>query len=354
MTTEVRRANAHRILKKGANEPELNIMDYSTSMLKALNYYNVNHDNKEKKDWFVDHFGKKLNLSNVPDYQFRVAGTLCRIMDNGNQLSDKHLMTLDKEYDLIVELSKKEKIVVEETKPVVSIQEKMDAKVSEFLGEFAGIVDEFVTTGTHAKVDLLIQSMNIRGPMVNKVIDRVQGTMDELKATLKGDDKFLIEGYSNFKKTELKKLLAIYEGLVTSLGQAKVLAPKKPRAIKAKPPVVVAKNVKYKRHDDELGLKSVEAHKLVNCTEAWFYNVKTKKLSCYEAAAGQLITVKGTSLVNFDTEKSVMKTIRKPNELAKLLGSGVRSYRKFFKELKTTESNGNGRLNEETIIMAVY
>lgn len=355
MVTATRKEKAHRLLKN--NEPMLDVINYDISMIHALNYYNINHDNKEKKKWMQAHFGKKIKFSlDIPDYNFKIIGTLCRILDNGNVLSDAHEKRIQSEFDMIKSLSDKIKpvVVATNTKPVATIQEKMDAKVSEFLAEFAGLVDEFVLTGSHPKVDSLINSMNIRGPMTKKVIARVEGTIEELKEALAGTDKQLTEGYSQFKKTELKKLLGIYESLVSSLGQAKVLTVRKTRTVKAKPAVVIVKNIKYMKEDTALGLKSVEPATIVGAEEVWVFNTKYKTMQFYEAAPGSNISVKGTTLTGFNTEKSLVKKVRKPEAIASLNSLGKRAYTKFFKELKTATSACNGRINDQCVILATF
>ena len=354
MATATRKEKAHRLLKN--NEPMLDVINYDISMIHALNYYNINHDNKEKKRWMQAHFGKKIKFSlDIPDYNFKIIGTLCRILDNGNSLSDAHEKRIESEFQMIKQLSEKIKpVVTTTTKPTASIQEKMDAKVSEFLGEFAGLVDEFVTTGSHPKVDSLINSMNIRGPMTKKVVSRVENIILELKEALAGTDKQLTEGYSNFKKTELKKLLGIYEGLVASLGQAKVMTVRKTRTVKAKPAVVIVKNMKFQKDDKELGLKSVEPATIVGAEEVWVFNTKYKTMQYYEAVAGATLSVKGTTLTGFNTEKSIVKKVRKPELVANLNALGKRAYTKFFKELTTAQSACNGRINDQCILLATF
>ena len=38
---------------KGSAEPTINPLDYAASMARALNYYNVAFDNKDKRKWFM-------------------------------------------------------------------------------------------------------------------------------------------------------------------------------------------------------------------------------------------------------------------------------------------------------------
>lgn len=347
---ERKKAKAHKLLH--ANEPTISLFTYDHDMLMALQYYNVNHDNKEKRKWVLSAYPKLKFNSDLSDYYYRTLGTMIRIRDNGNELSEAHKELIERELKyLTVPSKKKAEIIVE--KKVTNVQDAMDEKVSTFLGEFAGLVDEYCTTKGTVYVDKLVNSMGIRGPMIKKVIARVERTIAELRLAVEGTDKYVNEGYSNFKKTELKKLLGIYETLVASLGQAKVTTVRKVRVAKVKPPAVIAKRVKFAAENTDLGLKSINPALVVNQGEVWLFNTKYRKLSCYKAIDGQSLTWKGTTLMNWDTEKSMCKGVRKPEAIKALVGQGTRTWTKFFKELTTKPSVMNGRCNEDTIILAV-
>ena len=180
------------------------------------------------------------------------------------------------------------------------------------------------------------------------------GTKEELTEVLEGKDKQLVEGYSQFKKVEVKRLLGMYESLETALGQAKVLTVRKPRKTKVKPPAVIAKSVKFCKENTELGLTSVQPAMVVGASEVWAFNAKYRKLQLIKAVSGQTLTFKGTTIQNFDTENSMSKTVRKPEEIAKLVGQGTRTWTKAFKENKSKPGGVNGRINEETLLLAVF
>jgi hypothetical protein len=64
--------------------------------------------------------------------------------------------------------------------------------------------------------------------------------------------------------------------------------------------------------------------------------------------------IKGTSVINFDTAKSVGKTLRKPDEKLKEFAKASKvQLRKFLEEIKATETAGNGRINLDMILLKV-
>ena len=349
---EKKKAKAHKLLRN--NDPVIDPDNYRVSMLLALNHYNREFDNKQKKSWAVLHFGKKVKFNNdFSDGEFKTLGTLCRILDNGYQLTDKHQIVLDNEAKRLSVPSKVKVEVVEVAKKVgPSIQEKMDEKVSEFLGEFAGLVDDYTITGTIPKVDKLVAQFAIRGPMIKKVQDKVANTMAELEEALAGTDKQLNEGYGHFKKAQLKKLLGIYTALIDALGQAKVMTVRKARVTKVKPPAIVAAKVKYQVENKDLKLVSVHPAQVVGAESIYVFNSKYRKLQYYEAITGQTLTWKGTSVMNWDVNKSGMKMIRKPDMLQAL--DGKRKLNAFYKETKSKVQACSGRIGLDCLIIGVY
>ena len=66
------------------------------------------------------------------------------------------------------------------------------------------------------------------------------------------------------------------------------------------------------------------------------------------------MSVKGTSIINFDENKSVQKTLRKPEEqLKEFKASGKVQLRKFLDDIKAVDIKLNGRMNEEIVLLKV-
>lgn len=360
MRVSKNQATVNRLLKKSNTEPSIDMMDYHSSMLNALNWYNINFTDKDKRRWFQEHFKRKIDfpISHISDFYFRTVGTLCRIVDNGNTLSDQHEQRIVDEVANLRRMSAEEVNVVnvKTTAPakVVTPQERMDKKTSEFLAEFNAIVDEYTVNREIGNVDKLVNQFGVNAAMSKKIIAVIEKPIAELEEVLVGKDKQLVEGYSNFKKTELKKLLEIYRTLVSKLDQAKKIVIRKPRAKKVKPATQLVARLKFCKENTELKLKSLQPVTLIGSTEVWAFNVKYKKLQVYKALKDMTLTVKGSTLLNFDVENSIQKTIRKPEQLADLSDKGKRAYSNFMKAIKTKEAAVTGRFNAEILILAAF
>ena len=79
---------------KGGDEFALDKDNYQRDLMRALNYYNSNNDDKDKKKWFISHYAKidkkvAVELLKVDENHFRHAGILARLIDLGSELQEK-------------------------------------------------------------------------------------------------------------------------------------------------------------------------------------------------------------------------------------------------------------------------
>jgi hypothetical protein len=128
-------------------------------------------------------------------------------------------------------------------------------------------------------------------------------------------------------------------------------APRKTKAVSKDK--VVAK-LKYKKSDEPLKLVSINPVDIIGSKELWVYNTKSRKLGRYVAGEFNDLGVKGTSITGFDEHKSVMKTLRKPEEkLKEFKSAGKVALRKFLDDINATDTKMNGRINEEIVLLKV-
>jgi hypothetical protein len=125
---------------------------------------------------------------------------------------------------------------------------------------------------------------------------------------------------------------------------------------------IVAK-VKYKVKDEKYQLVSVNPIDIVGANELWVFNTKTRKLGKYVAInqdpkgmqrEGTGLSVKGTTIIGFNEDESIQRTLRKPEEqLKEFKACGKVKLRKFMDTVKTIETKMNGRINADTILLKV-
>lgn len=333
---------------------------YRVQLTTALCWYAREADTKQRKAWAIAYF-KKLketavvkHFEDLPEFDFYSLGVLCRMKSNESFLSEQELNTIEKlKAELMEKVAKPKAVVVAKVAvPVPTIQDRIAEKAREFAAEIDGKIDEFVMEGCPANFKIPMNGMT--APVAKYVASFYQRELALLREVQEGKDAQLVEGYSNFNKTQLKRYIALLETILSNSEQAKKIV-RKPTVRKAKPAGVVVAKMKYKASDEELGLKSISAPSIVNSSELWVFNTKTRKLIVYRAAEGVLLTVKGTTILNYDTKTSSAKTLRKPKEqLDQFAGMTKRTLGTAYKAIKCKEATPNGRINEDCILFKVF
>lgn len=363
-------ANAEAVFGtgRGSAEPVLNPLDYTASLMRALNYYNSAYENKDKRKWFMSYVGKKsTDFDSLPDWEFRSVGTMIRMKQREQPLSDKDSAWIDTRIEELRNMAKGERKVSsikggnqppKVEAPKVTIQDRIAEAASMHVGEIMGLFDEYLLNDVEVDITAYLKTNDV-SPQVSKLIPAAfNKTIDELKEVVEGKDKQLVEGYSNIKKIKLKKMIKLYESISTACLQQVVnaKAARKPtvRKVKVKPPAVIAKGVKFMREFPELKLTSILPEQIVESKEVWLYNTKYKKLQVYRAIGEGVLTVKGSAIVGFEVATSGCKTVRKPEMVTEYANMTKRTIGTEFKTLKTKESAANGRINKETIILRVF
>ena len=165
----------------------------------------------------------------------------------------------------------------------------------------------------------------------------------------------LREGYGHMKKAEIQLWINTLEKIVNACDMVidKAKATRKPRVKKAPSREKLVAKLKYCKVDSKLNLVSINPLEILDASELWVYNIKTRKLGKYVADEYvKTLGVKGTTILGYDNGKSMQKTLRKPDETLKAFKkAGKVQLRKFMDEIKTTDIKLNGRLNSDTIIL---
>ena len=342
-----------------------------SQMSHAFSWYNYFYGKKDARDMIVNYLeahDRKADvklLKGVSDSAIRATtGWLCRMSMVGLELSEKEQLKLDNMLKEILTSKQEEnnEVVVEDSAPKVTIQDRLREKVSECLGEMDGLFDEFVVSGAKLNADykpvVLMRSLNIAPQMVSNIKDVWTKKLAEFEEAVEGKDPDLVKAYEFLTKTQLKACVKFCELVISDCGsyvQIKKVE-RKPRKVKAVPPEKRAAKFKILAEFPELKLKSLPAASLVDKTEAWLYDSKKRKLIHVVADEyAKVFTVKNNSIIGFSTVESQQKTLRKPaDQIKALVAGGKPASRKFFKDIKATETQFNGRGTENLIILKVW
>ena len=224
-------------------EPKFTKELTKVELSQALNWYTQNRDKKASLKYATDYFKKKLKLSAESTLKKEPStfGFICRIVTNGGLLSPKDVEWFNGEIARIKSELKKEKPavveeVVESTAP--NIQDRINEKVHDCIGELEGQLDDYIMSEFKdiGSAYGVMHTYEIKGVHANKIIKIYQKKKLHYEEVLDSDDKQFKEGYSNFKRMQLKKIIGYINSVIDDATKIKTasLKNRKPRVRKIK------------------------------------------------------------------------------------------------------------------------
>jgi len=355
-------------------EPFYPVQPDTSSRKVALTYgftwYNRFYGKKDAKELlcqFLEHHNRTneaKHIRRVHESEFLM--TLCwlaRMNLRGLELNEHETATLENEIARLNRLVNKPEVVEKE---VVSnrpnVQEIMREKAREAAGELEGLFDEFYTTGkASTKIVDVVAKFNVMSqhiPLIVEIWKKKQAEFEEVAET---EDKELKEAYGNLGKIQLRNTLKFIEQVLSDLNSYISIkkASKAPRKKKAVPVEKIVSKLKYlkefKDPVNKIDLISVHPTKLHGASEAWVYDTAKRKMHHYIADDySKSFTVKGNTIIGFDSHTSEIKTLRKPGEQIKEIMGSKPMARKYFKDIKAVATTPNGRFNENMLILKAF
>lgn len=370
-------------------------VDRRCAIGKAFNWYNYMSDSKDHKLWLLEYLKKNDHSTETIENISRLApedidmeqgdipgclglrtGVVARLVVLGapvdNQDVDK-LRAAINILDLRGSYAKQQNVA----RPTV--QKYVDDSFSKIL-EFLNIQCDSVLHQkklpagiTQVSLDASIRSLNkkagvpvdeiknyidgIKPMYCKKIIDYYTPIRDEICEVIGGKDPQLQEGYSAYSRVTLDN----YNKLMTKIiddCKSKIDTTPRPVIVRRKrrrPAIEVVKKLKYKKDDAAAGIVSIMPSKIVEAQKLVVYNSKYRTVTLYEAAGSQGLSVKGTSIINYDEKKSRTKKLRKPKDFfAKINNKGIRAFKSAFDAVKCVEKPAKGRINQDVVLYGVY
>jgi uncharacterized protein (DUF433 family) len=352
----------------------------------AMAYYRMESSGKELKSKVIDWMGRngyeKAVIKSFKDTRDgrcgltigAVAACLVKGMPSSHAEFNNGRDTaawLSKEIAKVIEQGADDEVEIEDGVKAVkvdvyvpTIQDRLREAAGGMSEELDAAIDSFITdpeafNPKDIKVINLLKGKGAKAAHSRIIKGYFQRSYDELMELASGNaDEQLREGYKHLPRKNVKKLIEFYEAIMSACEQIaaeqKVL--KKPRAAKVKPAEQVVAKLKFMLSETKLGITSAPPATIIGASAVVVYNTKTRKIGYYIATSSAGLSVKGTSLIGF-TDKSTQKTLRKPPEQIKEFkeqNTQKRFETWFTKGVKTTETQLNGRFNEETVILKVY
>ena len=235
----------------------------------------------------------------------------------------------------------------------------MFEKTRDYIGEIEGSIDDCFSVRDFKTVfdpyDLM-RSLDIKGAHTKHIVPVYQKKLEEIEEALKGKDDQLVEGYSFLSKKELKEYASLLKRVIDDCAKIAHTAKltRAPRKKKTKSVDKIIEKLQYKKEDSEYKAASINPVDIIGAVQLWVFNTKTRKLGCYNATDSGGLNIKGTTLINFNEENSMQKTVRKPEiVLPATLKAGKVALRKVLTDINAVEQALTGRINSDIILLRV-
>lgn len=337
----------------------------STDLITCLNWYSSMADEKMYDRWLTDYMKSNqytkadiTKITSLPEWKKRIAACLVRMEANGTvfvgETENFPKIFIEKSLSQHQELPKEET-----TKETISIQDR----VKNAAGQHIVVVDDEISSWYEQRLKKInfslydyLQSTQISAAICNHVKTWIQTRLDEHKEMVGGKDEQLNEAYSYLtaasKKEILKALNQCMSDIERYVGNTKATKVKKPRQKKEIPVNKLINKLKFQKEFVKYKIKSIAPENVVGAQQLWIFNTKYNQLTVLNAVSGSGLSVKGTSIHNYDTVTSEKKKIRKPEEVIdKVLNGGKQVLKKLMLDLKTKSIEVNGRINEDCILL---
>ena len=339
---------------------------------KGFNWYNYNFSAKDAHAFIVEYLTvnerpkEAKQVKRASGISSSTVGWLARMTMMGWVLNEKETTLIEDVVKKAIE-SIPVKVVVDndeekDNRAKQNIQERMREKMAEASGEIEGMIDDYVAAGAKAKHNFapinVLKSANVLPAHCNDEIEHFEKIKAEFVEAHAGKDPDLVEGYSHLGKIQLRNIIKFIDFIISEYHGyvAYKKATKKTRKRKVKTPIELVRKLKYLKEDKGLGITSEKPAKIVGAKEMFVFDVKKRKLMYFVADeyAAEL-TVRNNMIEGFDTNKSVQKTVRKPDEFMKeFMKASKPQTRKLFVNTKSVETKFSGRFNDNILILKVW
>lgn len=326
-------------------------------LMDALNFYSGMYDTAKAKEFLFDFFEKHNpkvgdKLKRVPESRISpTLGWIARMTDRDCELPESTRTWFNRN---IGELLKK------------YVQEKAEEKAESthtrntwYIGELESAVDDFIRND-YKPTDFDFMEWARKHEIGPLAMHQIRAFYLPLLTELTNiaTSPELKEAYGNLTKKQRTAYLTFIHSIVNGAdtvieNRRRTRKPRKKKVVKANEAV---KNLNYLAEDSELHITSVSPEKIPGASSLLVYNTKTRKITYYHAKADSKLAIKGSSLYNWNPDKSIERTIRKPADtIPAMMKAGKREINRIIGSLTTKETKAdNGRINKYCLLLGVF
>ena len=351
---KVTRSEAYMVnLKYLGEEPVFTDVTSQSEWAKAFSWYHSMCTREEAREYLKDYFASDKaivkKISKIPDAHMPyTAAWMCRIWKRIGKPIDKD--SLDRVLKWIDDASShaKEEKPKEEKADRPTIQDRMKDRLSDIIGDIEVLYDAEMPVDLYS----FLQKNEVPAMYTSKIAEYYKPILEEMRQAAAGQ----IEGYEDYSKKWLRDRVAMLEKIIDDALRygGNVKKAKAPRKKKAPTAEKLLKHFIYQKESNEYKLQSVDPAKIIGAQELWTFNTRYKLLTVLRARGPAGLSVRRTTIDGYDSDASVTKTLRKPDEtLKKVLTGGKTVLKKLMDELTTKPGKLAERINENVILLKV-
>jgi hypothetical protein len=347
--------------------------NYQSEYGNALNWYNFIVDQKDCRaflvDWFKGDADKLKALSQLSDKMLpRTYANSARIAMRGFPLTDEHKARI---WEKVEERVSKKIVLIDDedttSEPVVKVAKKPLVAMNFIVSDVDDEIEKLINGEDTRNIAQILMPYRMSDKNYLDCVEKIEPILAEFaelvevrrlpKSQLTDSQEQLLECYSHLTTMksvkDIVKLLETYIGDLKKSYVSKQVA--KVRKKKPKDKSKLVQNLKFLVSDTALGVTSIEPINLLNCSEVWTFDTKTRKISKYYNPVSGSITVKGASLVGFDENFSNSRLLRKPETQVKEFSELKKNdLTKWYSAVKSKSGPVRARLTPTTLILKVF
>lgn len=359
------------IKKQAPQFPQLDhssIKSYNHSLVNAFNWYNNHWDADYYKKYAIESaesntlFKEYVPFLKKADYMtIRQIAVYFALLDNCQELRNEELTKLNNLLGMIsvstvVHKQKKKaenKIVVDEK------EQQFRLKSHNAMAEVEEGLDEvYLTRKIPTNSDKIVMICD-DAKLKKYVSEQIKHKLEEYEQIQSGEDAELTEAYSNYNKRQLKLTIDYLKLILSTFDKLKTVKVTTTKTVRKRPqtPQQITKKMTVSKILPEYKIICHPAYKIIGSSAVYVYFMENRKLVRFVPMKDMSLSANGMSIINFDPEKTIAKTIRKPEmffeQFKNCKGINKTEIKKAFDAVAGQTKTFGTRLNDKCVILSV-
>lgn len=343
--------------KTNYNEPDLDM-----SLVRILNWYTASDfTEKQRKMWVIEfakangYDSKKVRKVNEK-YFMPTFSTVCRLKTRGYE-DESQDSFIDEHFEKLLSRVQEKEVVVATDKKKPTIQDRILDQAKVVMAEVDYFVDQKIQFNVDNKVVTLLSDNNFGRPQTQHVINLIQVYINDFTSVKDGKlkDSELFDAYG-LSVRKLNAMIKYLEQIKTEcedwISAKKKLKTVTARKKKVKSPIEIAKNAKVAE------VTILTPHKIIGESFVVIHQPKFNFITLLVAEDNDGLTIKGTTITNFNPKKSkVYRATKKFKENVPKQFKGKKGINLIKRILaddskfKISKYEAKGRLSDQSNIM---